>query len=326
MSTSTLPRPQPEQVLRRLEWTALRRLDGLLHGDYRSLFRGEGMDLADLREYQYADDVRHIDWNVTARLQVPHVREYHEDRELAAWFVLDLSGSVDFGSAQAKKLNVAAEFVALVARVLTRRGNRVGAIVYGNEVEAVIPPGGGRPQVLRLLARMQRRPVPRAGARTDVAALLRNAQQVVRRRSLVFVVSDFISEPGWGRPLAQLARRNEVIAIRLIDPLERALPDLGLVLMQDAESGEQLFVDTWDAGFRARFAAAAQEREDALFDAFSTAGVDALELSTDDDLTATVLRFAEMRKRRNQRSGSTASAGARSHFGAARAPVAGSAP
>ena len=325
MSTSTLPHPQPDQVLRRLEWTALRRLDGLLHGDYRSLFRGEGMDLADLREYQYADDVRHIDWNVTARLQVPHVREYHEDRELAAWFVLDLSGSVDFGSKQAKKLNVATEFVALVARVLTRRGNRVGAIVYGNEVEAVIPPAGGRPQVLRLLARMQQRPAPRAGARTDLVTLLRAAQRLVRRRSLVFVVSDFISEPGWGRPLAQLAQRNEVIAIRLVDPLERALPDLGLVLMQDAESGEQLFVDTWDPGFRARFAAAARKREDAMFDAFGTAGVDALELSTDDDLTATVLRFAEMRKRRHQRSGATASAGARSHFGAARTPVAGSA-
>ncbi len=325
MSTSTLPHPQPDQVLRRLEWTALRRLDGLLHGDYRSLFRGEGMDLADLREYQYADDVRHIDWNVTARLMVPHVREYHEDRELAAWFVLDLSGSVDFGSKQAKKLNVATEFVALVARVLTRRGNRVGAIVYGNEVEAVIPPAGGRPQVLRLLARMQQRPAPRAGARTDLVTLLRAAQRLVRRRSLVFVVSDFISEPGWGRPLAQLAQRNEVIAIRLVDPLERALPDLGLVLMQDAESGEQLFVDTWDPGFRARFAAAARKREDAMFDAFGTAGVDALELSTDDDLTATVLRFAEMRKRRHQRSGATASAGARSHFGAARTPVAGSA-
>ena len=325
MSTSTLPHPQPDQVLRRLEWTALRRLDGLLHGDYRSLFRGEGMDLADLREYQYADDVRHIDWNVTARLQVPHVREYHEDRELAAWFVLDLSGSVDFGSKQAKKLNVATEFVALVARVLTRRGNRVGAIVYGNEVEAVIPPAGGRPQVLRLLARMQQRPAPRAGARTDLVTLLRAAQRLVRRPSLVFVVSDFISEPGWGRPLAQLAQRNEVIAIRLVDPLERALPDLGLVLMQDAESGEQLFVDTWDPGFRARFAAAARKREDAMFDAFGTAGVDALELSTDDDLTATVLRFAEMRKRRHQRSGATASAGARSHFGAARTPVAGSA-
>src|SRR5512137_2400367 len=140
-----------EAILRRLEWTVLKRLDGALHGDYRTLFRGAGLDLADLREYQYNDDVRHIDWNVTARLQVPHVREYHEDREMAAWFVLDLSGSVDFGSGVAKKLAIATEFTALLARVLTRRGNRVGAILYGSEVEAVIPPRGGRTQVLHLM-------------------------------------------------------------------------------------------------------------------------------------------------------------------------------
>ena len=325
MSAPARPRPEaggrqasPEQVLRRLEWTALRRLDGLLHGDYRSLFRGEGMDLADLREYQYADDVRHIDWNVTARLQVPHVREYHEDRELAAWFVLDLSGSVDFGSGTAKKLAVATEFTALVARALTRLGNRVGAILYGDEVEAVLPPRSGRSQVLHVMSRMGRRPATGRGAGTDLRKPLRSALQLVRRRSLVFVVSDFISAPGWDQPLAQLARRNEVIAVRLIDPLERALPDLGLVLMQDAETGEQLFVDTWDAGFRSRFAAAAQAREQTLFDALANAGVDALELATDDDLVATVMRFVEMRKRSTRRSGAMA-AGARSRFGAAAA-------
>lgn len=315
MSTSPAT-PTPEQVLRRLEWTVLRRLDGLLHGDYRSLFRGEGMDLADLREYQYADDVRHIDWNVTARLQVPHVREYHEDRELAAWFVLDLSGSVDFGSGAAKKLAVAAEFTALLARVLTRRGNRVGAILYGNEVEAVMPPRSGRTQVLHLMSRMNKRPAAAARGRgTDLRALIDTALQVVRRRSLVFVVSDFISVPGWDKPLAQLAQRHEVVAIRLIDPLERALPDLGLVLMQDAETGEQLYVDTGDAAFRRRFEAAAQAREEALFAAFGNAGVDALELATDDDLVATVMRFAEMRKRRTQRSGA-ATVGVRSRFAA----------
>jgi uncharacterized protein (DUF58 family) len=325
MSMSGRPPPSPEagasarpdQVLRRLEWTALRRLDGLLHGDYRSLFRGEGMDLADLREYQYADDVRHIDWNVTARLQVPHVREYHEDRELAAWFVLDLSGSVDFGSGAAKKLAVATDFTALLARVLTRRGNRVGAILYGSEVEAVIPPRSGRTQVLHVMSRMgRRRALPARGSGTDLRTLLATALQVVRRRALVFVVSDFISAPGWAPPLAQLAQRNDVVAIRLIDPLERALPDLGLVLMQDAETGEQLYVDTGDAAFRRRFETAAQAREEALFEAFAGAGVDALELGTDDDLVATVLRFAEMRKRRTQRSGA-ATAGTRSRFAAA---------
>src|SRR5215510_13360665 len=127
----------PDRLLRRLEWTVVRRLDGLLHGDYRTLFRGVGLDLADLREYQYHDDVRHIDWNVTARLQTPYVREYYEEREVAAWFLLDLSGSVDFGSEQLKKQAVSAEFVAVLARILTRHGNRVGALLYSDTVDTV---------------------------------------------------------------------------------------------------------------------------------------------------------------------------------------------
>ena len=326
MPTSSAPSPEPaagavpaggagpEQLLQRIELTVLRRLDGQLHGDYRSLFRGAGLDLADLREYQFADDVRRIDWNVTARLQVPHVREYHEDRELTAWFLCDLSGSVDFGSGAQRKLELASEFAALLARVLTARGNRVGAILYGQQVDTVLPARSGRRHVLHLLRSMTRRPPlrlvgqpPRKGERprqTDLGALLRAAQGVLRRRSLVFVVSDFISEPGWERPLAQLAQRHEVVAVRLHDPLERQLPDLGLLLMQDAESGEQLYVDTGDARLRARFAAAAARRDEALGAAFAQAGVDALELSTAEPLLDTVLRFADARKRRGRSSGS----------------------
>src|SRR5687767_15845943 len=135
MSESPRPPGNPEAVLRRLEWTVMRRLDGLLQGDYRTLFRGFGLDLADLREYQYGDDVRHIDWNVTARLQTPYVREYHEDRELTAWFLLDLSASVDFGSGEVRKRTVAADFVAVLARILTRHGNKVGALFYGRSEE-----------------------------------------------------------------------------------------------------------------------------------------------------------------------------------------------
>src|SRR5512140_100069 len=147
-----------ENGLRRLEWTVIRRLDGLLQGDYRTLLRGTGLDLADLREYQHHDDVRHIDWNVTARLQVPHVRVFTEDREMAAWFLLDLSPSVDFGSGEAAKRSVSAEFVAVIARLLTRHGNRVGAMLYGSGVDTVIPARGGRRHVLHLLHSMQTRP------------------------------------------------------------------------------------------------------------------------------------------------------------------------
>jgi hypothetical protein len=238
-----------ERVLRRLEWSVIRRLDGLLQGDYRTLMRGAGLDLADLREYQHHDDVRHIDWNVTARLQVPHVRVFTEDREMAAWFLLDLSPSMDFGSHDQRKQGVAAEFVAVLARLLTRHGNRVGALLYGTGVDTVIPARGGRRHVLHLLHTMQHRPAREGRHHHPLHELLTAAGNVVRRRSTVFVVSDFISEPGWEKPLAQLALRHEVVAVRLHDPLELELPDLGLIPVRDAETGEQLLVDTSDPAF-----------------------------------------------------------------------------
>jgi uncharacterized protein (DUF58 family) len=286
-------RVDPELVLKRLEWTVIRKLDGLLHGDYRTIFRGFGLDLADLREYQYHDDVRHIDWNVTARLQTPYVREYHEDREVNAWFLLDLSPSVDFGSQDVRKRTVSADFVTVLARLLTRHGNRVGALFYGDSVDTVIQARSGRRHVLHLLHKMLSRPArPLTGA-TNLKELLQTGFQMMPRRSLVFVVSDFISTPGWTEPLA-------LLAVRLYDPLEMELPDLGMVVIQDAETGEQLFVDTHDRFFRRRFAAAAERREKALRAAFREAGVDALELSTDDAIVNAILRFADLRKRRSQ--------------------------
>jgi len=293
-----------ERALRRLEWTVIRRLDGLLQGDYRTLMRGSGLDLADLREYQHHDDVRHIDWNVTARLQTPHVRVFTEDREMAAWFVLDLSRSVDFGSGLKAKREISAGFVGVLARLLTRHGNRVGALVYGNDLEAVIPPRSGRRHVLHLLHAMERRadradgPAQKGMTRLD--DLLKSAATLMPRRSTVFVVSDFLSEPGWERPLGQLVQRHEVIAVRLFDPLELELPDLGLVPLRDAETGEQLWVDTHDAGFRKRFARLATEREATLRASLAKAGVDALELSTSDDLVEAIVRFADLRKRRTR--------------------------
>ena len=290
----------PERLLERLDWTVIRRLDGLLQGDYRTLFRGFGLDLADLREYQYHDDVRYIDWNVTARLSTPYVREYHEDREVTAWFLLDLSPSVDFGSEQVKKQSVSIDFVTVIARLLTRHGNRVGAMFYGERLDTVIPARSGRRHVLHILNRMLTRPpLPQASA-TNLQEFLRAAADVLRRRSLIFIVSDFISAPGWAKPLAQLARRHEIVAVRLYDPLEMELPDLGLFVIQDAETGEQVFVDSHDRGFRKRFAAAAERREKELRGAFRQAGVDALELCTDDDLVDSILRFADLRKRRSQ--------------------------
>jgi uncharacterized protein (DUF58 family) len=305
-------RPDPEPILRRLEWTVIRRLDGLLYGDYRTLFRGTGLDLAGLREYQYHDDVRHIDWNVTARLQVPYVREYNEEREVTAWFLLDLSPSVDFGSA-AKKRAVATDFVAVLARLLVRRGNRVGALLYGDGLDTVIPARAGRRHVLHLMHRLLSRPELRRSKRTDLGEFLRAAIRLLRRRSLVFLVSDFISVPGWPQPLGYLARRHDVVAVRLYDPLETELPDLGLLVMEDSETGEQLFVDTHDRAFRRRFAAAAQLHERTLRAALRQAEVDALELSTADDLVGSILRFAELRRQRARLAAGGAAARRKEH-------------
>ena len=289
-------------ILRRLEWTVIKRLDGLLQGDYRTLLRGAGLDLADLREYQHHDDVRHIDWNVTARLQIPHVRVFTEDREMAAWFLLDLSPSVDFGSGDQRKRNVSAQFVAVLSRLLTRHGNRVGAMLYGSGVDTVIPTRGGRRHVLHLLNSIQQRPAHAESGTTRLGDLLEAANSLISRRSTVFVVSDFVSEPGWEKPLGHLAQRHEVVAVRLLDPLELELPDLGLLTIRDAESGEQLLVDTHDGGFRKRFARIAAQREAELRQSLVHCGVDALELSTDGDLVDAVVRFTDMRKRRSRMS------------------------
>ncbi|MDP2006994.1 MAG: DUF58 domain-containing protein [Rubrivivax sp.] len=296
------PAAPPDQLLRELEWTVIRKLDGLLQGDYRTLWRGAGVDLADLREYQAHDDVRHIDWNVTARLQQPYVRQFHEDRDMNAWFLLDLSGSVDFGSADTTKLAVSAGFVATLARVITRHGNRVGALLYGSSVHGFMPARASRLHVLELLQRMRAQQAPQApGTGTALADLLRAADGLIRRRGLVFVVSDFISQPGWEDALARLARRHDVVAVRLWDPLEMALPadaDLGLVTLEDAETGEQIFVDAADPAFRERYAAIAEAQETRLMDSLANSGADVLELATDDDLLETLMRFADLRRQR----------------------------
>jgi uncharacterized protein (DUF58 family) len=208
---------------------------------------------------------------------------------------------VNFGSGTATKRAMAVDFVALVARLLTRHGNRVGAVLYTDRVELVLPARGGRQHVLHLIDRLQRTgDAPGAGRCTQLGELLERALQAIKRRSVVFVVSDFISDPGWSRPLALLGERHDTLAVRLYDTLEMELPDVGLVVVEDAETGQQLLVDTHDAFFRRRFVSLAAERENALRAAFSDAGADCIELSTQDDLVDTLMRFARLRKRRAQ--------------------------
>jgi uncharacterized protein (DUF58 family) len=278
----------------------MRRLEGLLQGDHRSPSRGDGLDLADLREYQFHDDVRRIDWNATARLGVPYVRDYLEDREIPVWLLLDMSPSMMFEGVSISKHAVLMEFTVLMCRLMLGRGNRTGAMIFSNGVDRAIPARGGRQQLLQILNTVAgHRARPRA---TDLKQVLTDAGHMIRRRSLIFVVSDFISAAGWEQALTALAVRNDVIAVRLTDPMENHLPDLVFMTFQDAESGEQIFVDTHDKGFRQRFAAAAARRDAMLREAFEKAGVDVVELATDDDVLDAMIRFAAMRKQHARRS------------------------
>jgi uncharacterized protein (DUF58 family) len=290
----------PERILQRLDWQVIRRLDGLLQGDYRSLFYGCGVDFADLREYQPEDDIRYIDWNVTARMNTPYVRQYVEDREITAWFLLDLSPSIDFGTGQSLKRTVLIDFVTTLARLLTRHGNRVGAIFYDSHIERTIPARGGRIQVLRLVNDLLKQPqLPRAPF-TNLTPLLEGGLFSLKKRSLVFVISDFICTPGWERTLNLLNQRHEVLTVHLWDPREIELPDMGMIVMEDAETGEQMFVDTHDRKFRQRFEEVAWQREAEMARAFKRAGVDALALSTKEDLVQAIVRFATQRRRQRK--------------------------
>jgi uncharacterized protein (DUF58 family) len=291
----------PERLLRRLEWRLGRRLDGRLQGAYRTVWHGTGIDFNDLREYTPEDDVRHIDWNVTARLDEPYVRQYTEDREMTAWLVVDRSASMRFGR-EAGKESVAAELAISLGRLVSQGGNRVGAILYDNDAHQVIPPRTGRDQILRIARDLTRTAKAAAtGATTDLAAMLRlAAATTAKRRSLVIVMSDFIGEADWDRPLAMLTHRHEVVVVRVVDPAELDLPDLGLILVQDAETGEQLLVDTSDPLLRGRLAGEVDAREAALAEGMRRAGVDAYRITTDQDLLGALVDMVRQSGRRRR--------------------------
>jgi uncharacterized protein (DUF58 family) len=289
----------PDGVLRRLEWHVMRRLDGRLQGDYRTLLHGSGVDVAELREYEPGDDVRHIDWNVTARMDTPYVRTYLEDRELTAWLLLDRSASMAFGPTLRTKQTVLTELAATLARLLTRNGNLVAAMLYNNGVERTLPPATGRNHVLRLTHELLR-PIAASGTATNLADLVVHATRTIKRRSLVVVISDFITDSNWERPMLLLAQRHDVVAIQLSDPAELDLPNAGLIVVEDAETGELISVDTGDQEFRRRFAEVAQQRSAEIRAAALRARLDLHPVSTRDDLVTALVRIVESRRRRRR--------------------------
>jgi uncharacterized protein (DUF58 family) len=302
----------------------LRRLEGRLAGGYRTAHRGTGTDLAGLRDYLPGDDARHIDWNVTARLNEPQLRVFTEDRELTVWLVLDRSASMTVGAPGHGKDEVTAELAVVLARLFTRGGNQVGAVLYGNGAVRALPPGTGRRHVLHLAALLSRTAgesgVATAGGRpgrsrranghrgsaasrhpgtTNLAAMLDTVARLARRRALIVVISDFIGDGDWERSLLRLGPRHEVVALRVTDAADDELPEAGLVVVEDAETGEQLIVDSGDPGLRARLRAAVTDRDARLAAGMRRAGVPVHRIETDADLaTALIEVVASTRRRR----------------------------
>jgi len=323
-------RTPAERLLVRLEWRVIRRLDGRLAGSYRTAHRGTGTDLVGLREYTEGDDARHIDWNVTARLNEPQLRVFTEDRELTVWLVLDRSASMTVGAPGRGKHEVLSELALVLARLFSRGGNRVGALLYDTglydtglyDTGAVrtVPPGTGRTHVLRIGAELTRtagagRPgadqhganqhgadqhganqhganqhgTGRYGHTTNLAAMLDAVAKLARRRALIVVISDFIGDGDWGRSLLRLVPRHEVVALRVVDVADDELPDVGLVVVEDAETGEQLVVDSSDPLLRARLRAGVEERDAGLAAGMRRAGVPIHRIGTDADLATALI-------------------------------------
>src|SRR5580658_44844 len=289
----------PERLLARLEWRVVRCLDGRQAGSYRTAHRGTGTDLVGLREYTDGDDARHIDWNVTARLNEPQLRVFTEDRELTVWLVLDRSASMTVGGPERGKHDVLSELALVLARLFGRGGNRIGALLYDNGEVRIVPAGTGRRHALRIGAELTRTAGgrPRVGQHstgqysgtTDLAAMLDAAAKVARRRALIVVISDFIGDGDWGRSLLRLTPRHEVVALRVTDAADDELPDVGLVVVEDAETGEQLVIDSGDPLLRTRLRAGVQERDARLAAGMRRAGVPIHRIGTDADLATALI-------------------------------------
>ena len=293
------PGPMPDALLRALDVTIARRVDGLLAGDYRSALLGAGTELAQVRPYVAGDDVRQIDWNVTARTGKPHVRIQLAERVLVTWLLLDTSPSMWFGTADRRKADVAEGVALATGHVATSRGNRLGVLTFGGADPRTLPPRQGRAGLIGLLAALRAEPeeAPTTGA-TSLGEAFSRAAAVARQRALVVVVSDFRGRVDWRRPLLELAGRHDVLAVEVRDPREQELANVGELWLVDPETGEQLRVDTRDARLRARFAAAADEERSGLARTLASLGVPHVVVSTSGDWLRTLAVFLRRSARR----------------------------
>jgi uncharacterized protein (DUF58 family) len=287
-------------LMHRLNWKILRPLAAHFGGYERSILTGSGMELSEVREYQPGDDIRFIDWNITARANTTYMREAQVERALEVWLLLDLSASIDWGTAQASKRERSLEFVAAAGQLLSRDGNRLGALLYADKVLKVIPPSTGQVHLLRMLRQIGESSTQTGKHNTDIAAALAYAAKIIRRRSLILVVSDFITEDTWQAALGKLTYRHEVVAVQVKDPRESELPNMGIITLEDPETGQQLVVDTGDRKLRENFKAAAQAQAEKLEREFKKSGVDRLVISTGEPLLPTLVKFLQRRRFRHR--------------------------
>jgi uncharacterized protein (DUF58 family) len=287
------PGPIPDRLLRALEITIGRRLEGFLAGEFRSSALGEGTELAQIRPYEPGDDVRRIDWNVTARTGEPHVRVHLAERVLVTWLLLDTSPSMQFGTAERRKADVLEGVALAIGHIATRRGNRLGAITFGDLHPRSVPVRQGRPGLVGLLAALRQEPETdriRVGA-TSLGEAVRRAHALARQRSLIVIISDFRGPRDWRKPLLQLAARHEVVAVEIRDPREQELPNAGELWLVDPETGRQLRVDTRNERLRRRFAAAAEVERRELSTALASIGVRHLVLTTAEEWLRPLAHF-----------------------------------
>jgi uncharacterized protein (DUF58 family) len=277
------PGALPLDLLRALQIEVGRRVAGMLAGDYRSSHYGDGVELAQVRPYEPGDDVRKMEWNVTARTAVPHVRINLAERVLVTWLVLDTSPSMHFGTAERRKADVADGVAIATGHIATRRGNRLGVTTFGDRNPTTLPPAQGRHGLVGLLAALQREPEQEHVGPTSLGDALRRTGAMARQRGIVVVVSDFRGPLDWRKPLLELMSRHEVLAVEIRDPREQELPDIGEVWLVDPETGRQIRVDTRDASLRARFATAAAEERSGVARVLTALAVPHVVLSTSGD-------------------------------------------
>ncbi len=289
----------PEALLRRLELKVIKRLDGFLFGDYLGIFYGPSLDLAEIREYQPGDEVRRMDWNVTARSGKLHVRQYREEREITAWVVVDMSRSMTFGTRRVLKRDLALEFAGVLSSIITRHGDKIGCLGVNEAGIKFVPPRTGRAQTLNILHQLSNLSEAPNSQQSNLVAALERVERTLRRRALVFVVSDFMSaDSSWAEPLGRLSQRHDLIAVRISDPAERELPNVGGVRFRDPVSNNEVWVDTSNPKVRAAHASMVISRNERVARAFRGARVDALDLSTDAEVIAPIMKFTLKRRGR----------------------------